>query len=1159
MKPSKKQPSPDITLGTLNVQNIKGNSIYVSSILKTIDILAIQEHWLFNFEQDKLSEYFPHHNYTVKSNDDDDPISPLERKRGLGGVAILWKKTLDHSIEKLSDGSNRILAVSLSTESGKICIISVYMPCKGKKDSSLLQQSTLDEVAEIISKYSPTHKIILLGDFNAQLLNNASRNWEKAILHLLHESRISLNSDYPVKPTFFHHNERDKAQIDFIATDLPGARIKIYDQTPLNTSDHILVSASFSGIRTTKMNAAKAPDFIPTKPKWYRCDHTLYQDTINTLLQTNSCHTTKVDKTQILLDTVHLENVVKEAAHRSIPGHNKTKTTKGKGIWSPTIQLASQDSKKAFWEWKEAGRPKQKDDVTFTTMKEKKRDLRRAQRKHEADKRDALYTAVMESHENDKQTFFKLINKQRKTGRSNTDVLKTNNGLASTHNDILNTWTEHFSKLATPKTLEHYDHHFKELVDLETLCIQEVLNSSDITINTVKPHRVASIIKGLSNNKAADVHGITAEHLKYGGNHMITYITNLINKILKTRHLPPTFKEGILTPVPKKGKDLKDPNNYRGITVTPVLGKILEVIILDQVKLNTKHQINPLQRGFTEGTSPNHAALIVTECINEALDKKVPLALATLDAEKAFDVVWHNGLFRKLHHMNLHPDIWALLRDLQVAAPTKVKWNNDAGLSFTPLQGIRQGAKASPELYKCYNNGLLDALTNSRIGMKIGSVFVGAPTVADDVALIADSPTDLAAALQIVHGINSKDRVNINSRKSEIVLYNCPRKTHSSWELGNNEIHETNKTTHLGILRDTSLKHNIEDRIMTGRKTLYSLLGAGLHGRNGVNPAITIQMYKVYARPRIIYGLETVHLSQKETRLLESYEAKVVRQLQYLPDRCATAAAYVMLGLTPILSTIEINALTLFGNIIREKNSIEHSLAKRQLALKDSTSHSWFTGIRRILLKYDLPSAFDLIQDPPNKSTWKSVVSDAVNLYWFVQWSNEKASKPSMRFLTIPDKPLNRPHHLWASLGTNPAQVKEAMVKVRLLTGTYTLQANRARFNQHSVVDTCPLCKTGAENREHFLLHCPSLLPVRQTYIPRLVRVMSINSDNKAGDAFIKDDLLRLQCILDCSDKEVAELLDANQEVIHSIENISRSLVYDLHRRRNSLICSTIK
>ena len=38
-----------LKIGTLNVKNVESNSVFVTELLKMCDILAIQEHWLFNF------------------------------------------------------------------------------------------------------------------------------------------------------------------------------------------------------------------------------------------------------------------------------------------------------------------------------------------------------------------------------------------------------------------------------------------------------------------------------------------------------------------------------------------------------------------------------------------------------------------------------------------------------------------------------------------------------------------------------------------------------------------------------------------------------------------------------------------------------------------------------------------------------------------------------------------------------------------------------------------------------------------------------------------------------------------------------------------------------------------------------------------------------
>ena len=91
------------------------------------------------------------------------------------------------------------------------------------------------------------------------------------------------------------------------------------------------------------------------------------------------------------------------------------------------------------------------------------------------------------------------------------------------------------------------------------------------------------------------------------------------------------------------------------------------------------------------------------------------------------------------------------------------------------MQGIRHGAKLSPTLYKAYNNQLLDVLRDKKIGVMIGTTYIGCPTVADDIALISDDPQDLQHELYIVQNETQKDKVTINTSKSEVVLVNNKR------------------------------------------------------------------------------------------------------------------------------------------------------------------------------------------------------------------------------------------------------------------------------------------------------------------------------------------------------------------------------------------------
>ena len=141
---------------------------------------------------------------------------------------------------------------------------------------------------------------------------------------------------------------------------------------------------------------------------------------------------------------------------------------------------------------------------------------------------------------------------------------------------------------------------------------------------------------------------------------LIEDITDIFNEILQSKTIPDLFKSGILTPVLKKTKDPTNLDNYRGITVTPVIGKLFESVLLP--RLSQSFDQSSLQFGFTKGLSPVMSALIVSEArAGVKMNSCAPLFLVTLDSRKAFDVVNHIIMLDNLYEAGIHPAIWTII------------------------------------------------------------------------------------------------------------------------------------------------------------------------------------------------------------------------------------------------------------------------------------------------------------------------------------------------------------------------------------------------------------------------------------------------------------------------------------------------------------------
>ena len=95
------------------------------------------------------------------------------------------------------------------------------------------------------------------------------------------------------------------------------------------------------------------------------------------------------------------------------------------------------------------------------------------------------------------------------------------------------------------------------------------------------------------------------------------------------------------------------------------------------------------------------------------------------------------------------------------------------------------------------------------------------------------------------------------------------------------------------------------------------------------------------------------------------------------------------------------------------------------------------------------------------------------------QWRDDIETKSSLKYLNPDAVRVGKVHQVYAFVRNNVHDVRRAEVKARLLTGTYTLQSNRAKFNQFNVSPICQLCNKHPETREHFLISCESLKNIR--------------------------------------------------------------------------------
>ena len=125
-------------------------------------------------------------------------------------------------------------------------------------------------------------------------------------------------------------------------------------------------------------------------------------------------------------------------------------------------------------------------------------------------------------------------------------------------------------------------------------------------------------------------------------------------------------------------------------------------------------------------------------------------------------------------------------------------------------------------------------------------------------------------------------------------------------------------------------------------------MGAGLCDTNRLNPLITREMILIYVVPSMLYSLKTEINGRTQITQIEDFYRTLLRRVQSLAERVTKEAVYLLISTLHLEAILHICILKLLQKIASNSSSLLHGIALRQLAVKDSNSHSWFIHVAEL-------------------------------------------------------------------------------------------------------------------------------------------------------------------------------------------------------------------
>ena len=203
-------------------------------------------------------------------------------------------------------------------------------------------------------------------------------------------------------------------------------------------------------------------------------------------------------------------------------------------------------------------------------------------------------------------------------------------------------------------------------------------------------------------------------------------------------------------------------DNYRGISLVSVPGKVLANILLELLKQSVEPLLLEVQCGFLLGRGTIDQIWLVRQLIEKSIEHKCAVHICFVDLEKAFDFVPRDVLRLLLKERSIEEQVVQLIVDIHDGTHCVVKSSGEKSSKFEVTTGVRQGCVMSPVLFNLVMDKIVrEALNKAKVGgveieyRKEGNLYMNyrvkaqgtsvikAAMFADDLALIGKTSGEL--------------------------------------------------------------------------------------------------------------------------------------------------------------------------------------------------------------------------------------------------------------------------------------------------------------------------------------------------------------------------------------------------------------------------------
>ena len=443
----------------------------------------------------------------------------------------------------------------------------------------------------------------------------------------------------------------------------------------------------------------------------------------------------------------------------------------------------------------------------------------------------------------------------KSTNKQNSRVFEINGKQTSDLKAISNGFCTFFASIgkALQKAIPSLSDNIWKHHDYETM--KQTINpkSCRFHFKPTNKNEVLAILRKIKRRKAPGHDNIPTCMIIDGANEISAPLSELINHCLETSVFPSEEKIAKVTPIYKSG-ERSSMDNYRPISVLPVLSKVIERVVHQQVYdyLEKNELLSRRQFGFRNRSSTQHAVTLFSDSIRKNMDKSLMTGAVFIDLSKAFDTVDHARLLSKLSIYGIKDREMSWFSSYLFNRKQYVAIDGQSSEMLPISCGVPQGSILGPLMFILLINDIESNLRLCNIILySDDTVLFYAGKTSTEIENILGSELE-----QIARWLNKNNLViNLKKSKTECVLYGTQQKTSKSAafevKLDGLKIAESAAYKYLGVVMDKSLTY--AEHIEKTLKKAGSRVKLLSRIRPNLTPHAAETIYRVMILPLLIY------------------------------------------------------------------------------------------------------------------------------------------------------------------------------------------------------------------------------------------------------------------------------------------------------------------